>query len=74
MSAKAKPVVFRPRARIKDDQLSPSSLELYDLMYMETCVTAEALWQNDWNFCPVCLAAMDDFGVITHRPRKLIAQ
>lgn len=74
MSAKAKPVVFRPRNKIKDDHLSPSSIELYDLMYIETCVTASAIWDLDWTFCPVCLVKVTDDGHVNHLPRKLIEQ
>lgn len=72
MGAKSDPIKLRPRNKIKDDRLSPSSLELYDLMYLETCVTAEAIWDADWMFCPVCLAQIGDDGVVLHRPRKLI--
>ncbi len=75
MSEKAKAVKLRPRGRIKDDQLSPSSLELYDLMYLETCVTAAAIWQSDWAFCPVCLVPIDETGQVRHPiSRKQIEQ
>jgi hypothetical protein len=43
-------------------------------MYMETCVTAAALWNVDWNFCPVCLAQVNEEGSIAHLPRKAIEQ
>lgn len=72
MKERPKPVILRARHKIKDDCLSPSSLELYDLMYMETCVTAEAVWNVDWSFCPVCMAVVDDTGVVIHKPRKVI--
>jgi hypothetical protein len=72
MSARAKPVIFKPRHRIVDDHLSPSSIELWDLMYMETCVTAEAAWSADWTFCPVCMCQVDDFGERRHKSRKAI--
>lgn len=61
-----KPVRLKSRARIKDNGLSPSSLELYDLMYLETCVTAEAVWQSDWAFCPVCMEPVDETGQVKH--------
>lgn len=66
------PVKLRARSKIKDDCLSPSSLELYDLMYLETCVTAEVVWNQDWLFCPVCLSPVTDDGQVFHRPRKQI--
>lgn len=74
MSAKHKPVILKARHRIKDDHLSPSSIELFDLMYMETCVTAEAVWNLDWTFCPVCLGQLTDDGRVLHLPRKMIEQ
>lgn len=75
MSAKrGQPIRLRPRSKIRDNGLSPSSLELYDLMYMETCVTAEALWNSDWTFCPVCMAEVLEDGLINHMPRALIEQ
>jgi len=74
MSARPKPVILRARHKIKDDHLSPSSVELFDLMYLETCVTAAAIWNLDWTFCPVCLAEVDEDGHVGHLPRKLIEQ
>lgn len=66
--------IFRARHKIKDDGLSPSSIELYDLMYIETCPTAAAIWDKDWMFCPVCLAPINDDGTVNHLPRKVISQ
>ena len=74
MSARHKPLVFKARSKVKDDCLSPSSLELYDLMYLETCVTAEAIWSADWTSCPVCRAEVTEDGHVTHLPRRLITQ
>jgi hypothetical protein len=54
--------------------MSPSNLELFDLMYMETCVTAAALWNVDWSFCPVCMSAVELNGEVLHRTRKMIEQ
>jgi hypothetical protein len=72
MSAR-KALIFRPLSKIKDNKMSPSSIELWNLMYLETCVTAEAIWDQDWMFCPVCLAPITEEGVL-HRPRKAIEQ
>lgn len=74
MSARAKALVFKPRHKVKDDYLSPSSIELYDLMYLETCVTAEAIWDADWRFCPVCHAPVEDDGHARHLPKRVIEQ
>jgi len=74
MSEKPEPIRLVPLHALKDDKLSPSNLELYELMYMETCVTAAALWNVDWNFCPVCLAQVNEEGSIAHLPRKAIEQ
>jgi hypothetical protein len=74
MSERRKPVVLKPRHKVKDDYLSPSSIELWDLMYLETCVVAEAKWEADWSFCPVCYCEVSEFGERKHRPRKSIEQ
>jgi len=41
-------------------------------MYLETCVSAAALWNPDWSFCPVCLAQVEEDGVVTHLPKEMI--
>lgn len=75
MDEKVRSVILRPRSKIKDDGLSPSSLEIYDSMYMETCVVAEARWNADWNFCPVCMSPVDaELGRRRHLTRAEMEQ
>jgi len=54
--------------------LYPSSQELYDLMHLTTCEHATKRWQEEWSFCPVCLARYESDGAILHRLRKDISQ
>jgi hypothetical protein len=61
-----KPIRLVRRVMIKDDLLSPSSLELYDRMSLVTCEQAESLWNLDWTKCPVCMAEVDDTGYARH--------
>lgn len=75
MSEKVKSIILRPRSKIKDDGLSPSSLEIYDSMYMESCVAAAANWNADWNFCPVCMSPVDELsGRMRHLTRAEMEQ
>lgn len=49
-----------------DDHLSPSSLELFDLMHIQTCREAERIWRPDWTRCPVCFEMRDNDGTLAH--------
>ena len=46
--------------------LYPSSQELYDLMHIVTCERAIQKWQEEWSFCPVCLARYKADGDFDH--------
>lgn len=58
------------RDKITTKGLYPSSLELYDLMHIVTCVSAVERWQEEWSFCPVCLARYEADGNIIHNLRR----
>lgn len=59
--------IMVPRVLVKDDHLSPSSLELYDgMIELITCQDAVAYWNFDWTRCPVCQQTHDDDEVIRH--------
>ena len=62
-------LIFVHRALIKDNHLSPSSLELFDTMSMIiNCEDAIRHWQPDWTKCPACNGDMDYRGVQNHYP------
>lgn len=71
MAEKTEPLIFVARRMIKNDGLSPSNLEIYDRMHWISCNMASAKWKPDWAFCPVCMAAVDEFGVIRHQRIRL---
>ncbi len=68
----------RPRVRkilVARNQLTsiglfPSSFELYDMMHVTTCAKAIELWEEEWSFCPVCLARYEADGSIRHDLRR----
>lgn len=62
--------ILLPRAAIKDNGMSPSNLELFDLMHITSCEIAIKAWQPDWAFCPVCLQLIDEDGLCIHRARE----
>lgn len=70
LSERPRPIVLVGKSRIRNDCMSPSSLELYDLMHLITCAQAEMRWLLDWRFCPVCMAQLDENGSIPHRLRE----
>lgn len=47
--------------------LYPTSQELYDLMHIITCERAIDRWQEEWSFCPVCLARYESDGLFKHK-------
>ncbi len=55
---------------LKTRGLYPTSQELYDLMYIITCERAIAKWQEEWSFCPVCLARYKADGNFDHQIGK----
>lgn len=58
------------RVLIKDDYLSPSSLELYDTMHkILSCADAIRRWNPDWTRCPVCQCVVNDDGGFAHEKR-----
>ena len=55
------------RDKIKDDHLSPSSLELYDTMCkLTSCADAIDDWNPDWMRCPVCRNYANEDGIFPH--------
>jgi hypothetical protein len=64
--------VFVKKVDLKSKGLYPSSQELYDLMHIVTCERAVERWQEEWSFCPVCLARYEADGWIGHKERKEI--
>ena len=64
--------VLVKRDDIETTGLYPSSLELYDLMHITTCEQAVARWQEEWSFCPVCLARYEVTGDIFHKHKNAI--
>ncbi len=46
--------------------LYPTSQELYDLMHIVTCERVIERWQEEWSFCPVCLARYEADGGVRH--------
>jgi hypothetical protein len=56
------------RALIKDDNLAPSSLELFDLMHLKDCDDAIKFWHPDWTRCPVCFCGLGEGGRVYHVP------
>jgi len=60
--------------KLTSHNLSPTSIELFELMHLTSCEHAVKRWKPEWICCPVCGEAfqysIDSGGVIAIQPHK----
>lgn len=56
--------------RSKWRELTPFEADLSRYLHMTDCKALEHVWQNYWEWCPMCHQRPDILGVVTHRPKS----
>lgn len=77
MSAKAKQKqheIFVKKENLTSQNLSPTSIELFEMMHLTSCEHAIKRWKEEWITCPVCSQpfqyGLDSYGIVAMQPHK----
>jgi len=54
----------------KKPVLTPFEADIMRYLHISDCSVIEKVWQNYWEYCPICHATVDNFGELYHRNKK----